>query len=121
MICCSFPFSFFFSLNYLMILVVAVNIYANISTCTYLHIFVFHVQKVSIVAVSPSRYLSWRRSSLEYLFAKESHLATVFGVLVSRDVISKVCAMSKKVPFLEKSNDLLGYDHNNNSIQQYST
>jgi len=53
--------------------------------------------RVSIVAVSPSRYLSWRRSSLEYLFAKESHLATVFGVLVSRDVISKVCAMSKKL------------------------
>jgi len=52
--------------------------------------------RVSIVAVCPSRYLSWQRSSLEYLFAKETHLATVFGVLVSRDVISKVCAMSKK-------------------------
>ena len=57
----------------------------------------FWMTKVSIVAVCPSRYLSWQRSSLEYLFAKETHLATVFGVLVSRDVISKVCAMSKKV------------------------
>lgn len=43
------------------------------------------------------RYISWQRSSLEYLFVKETVLANVFGVLVARDVINKVNAMSRKV------------------------
>ena len=54
-------------------------------------------QKVSIVASIACRYICWQRSSLEYLFVKETILANVFSLLVSRDVIHKVYAMNKKV------------------------
>ena len=53
--------------------------------------------KVSIVAVSSCRCITWQRSSLEYLLVKETHLATVFSLLVARDVTSKIYQMNKKV------------------------
>ncbi|XP_046439237.1 popeye domain-containing protein 3-like [Daphnia pulex] len=53
--------------------------------------------RVSIIATGTSRYISWQRSTLEYLFVKETVLANVFCVLVARDVINKVFAMNKKL------------------------
>ena len=62
--------------------------------------------KVSIIATGTSRYISWQRSTLEYLFVKETVLANVFCILVARDVINKVFAMNKKVCRIFKFNKL---------------
>ena len=66
----------------------------------------FILVKVSIIATGTSRYISWQRSTLEYLFVKETVLANVFCILVARDVINKVFAMNKKVCRIFKFNKL---------------
>lgn len=53
--------------------------------------------KVSIVAATTSRYLFWKRSSLEYLFLKDQHLATVLSTLVARDITTKLYSMNSKI------------------------
>uniref|UniRef100_A0A6A7G6C3 Popeye domain-containing protein 3-like n=2 Tax=Hirondellea gigas TaxID=1518452 RepID=A0A6A7G6C3_9CRUS len=53
--------------------------------------------KVSIVSASTSRYLFWKRSSLETLFIKEHHLATVLSTLVASDITNKLYNMNKKM------------------------
>lgn len=57
--------------------------------------FVFH--QVSIVAASSCRYLYWQRSSLEYLFVKETYLASVVTTLIARDITTKLYAMNNKI------------------------
>ncbi|XP_026472892.1 popeye domain-containing protein 3-like [Ctenocephalides felis] len=53
--------------------------------------------KVSIVAASSCRYLFWQRAALEYLFVKETYLATVLTTLVARDITTKLYAMNNKI------------------------
>jgi hypothetical protein len=53
--------------------------------------------QVSIIAATSCRYLYWQRSSLEYLFVKETYLATVLTTLIARDITTKLYAMNKKV------------------------
>lgn len=53
--------------------------------------------KVSILAVTPCRYLFWQRSNLEYLLIKEPQLATVVSLLIARDITSKLYAMNEKI------------------------
>lgn len=53
--------------------------------------------KVSILAVTPCRYLFWQRSNLEYLLIKETQLATVLSLLIARDITSKLYAMNEKI------------------------
>ncbi|XP_068085263.1 popeye domain-containing 2 [Anabrus simplex] len=53
--------------------------------------------KVSIIAATSCRYLYWQRSSLEYLFVKETYLATVLTTLIARDITTKLYAMNKKI------------------------
>ncbi|XP_021936870.1 popeye domain-containing protein 3-like isoform X3 [Zootermopsis nevadensis] len=53
--------------------------------------------KVSIIAATSCRYLYWQRSSLEYLFVKETYLATVITTLIARDITTKLYAMNKKI------------------------
>uniref|UniRef100_A0A0A9X8B2 Popeye domain-containing protein 3 n=1 Tax=Lygus hesperus TaxID=30085 RepID=A0A0A9X8B2_LYGHE len=53
--------------------------------------------KVSIVAATSCRYLYWQRTSLEYLFAKETYLATVMTTLIARDITTKLYAMNNKI------------------------
>ncbi|XP_077288485.1 popeye domain-containing protein 3-like isoform X2 [Arctopsyche grandis] len=53
--------------------------------------------KVSIVAASSCRYLYWQRTSLEYLFVKETYLATVVTTLIARDITTKLYAMNNKI------------------------
>lgn len=53
--------------------------------------------KVSIIAVVPCRYLYWQRSALEYLFVKETYLATVIGTLVATDITNKLYMMNNKI------------------------
>ncbi|KAK9503264.1 hypothetical protein O3M35_011939 [Rhynocoris fuscipes] len=53
--------------------------------------------KVSIVAATSCRYLYWQRTSLEYLFAKETYLATVMSTLIARDITTKLYAMNNKI------------------------
>lgn len=60
----------------------------------------FHVWQVSIIAATACRYLYWQRSSLEYLFVKETYLATVLTTLIARDITTKLYAMNKKVRIL---------------------
>jgi hypothetical protein len=55
------------------------------------------VPQVSIVAATSCRYLYWQRASLEYLFVKETYLATVLTTLIARDITTKLYAMNKKV------------------------
>lgn len=52
---------------------------------------------MSIVAASSCRYLYWQRSSLEYLFVKETYLATVVATLIARDITTKLYAMNNKI------------------------
>lgn len=54
---------------------------------------------MSIIAATSCRYLYWQRSSLEYLFVKETYLATVITTLIARDITTKLYAMNKKVRF----------------------
>ncbi|XP_014246930.1 popeye domain-containing protein 3-like isoform X2 [Cimex lectularius] len=53
--------------------------------------------KVSIVAATSCRYLYWQRTSLEYLFVKETYLATVMSTLIARDITTKLYAMNNKI------------------------
>ncbi|XP_065225728.1 popeye domain-containing protein 3-like [Planococcus citri] len=53
--------------------------------------------KVSIIAAVPCRYLYWQRSSLEYLFVKETYLATVVATLVATDITNKLYMMNNKI------------------------
>ncbi|KAK5646075.1 hypothetical protein RI129_004539 [Pyrocoelia pectoralis] len=53
--------------------------------------------KVSIVAASSCRYVFWQRSALEYLFVKETYLATVLTTLIARDIATKLYAMNNKI------------------------
>lgn len=59
---------------------------------TFLYLF-----QVSIVAASSCRYLYWQRASLEYLFVKETYLATVVTTLIARDITTKLYAMNNKI------------------------
>ncbi|KAL1131493.1 hypothetical protein AAG570_011110 [Ranatra chinensis] len=53
--------------------------------------------KVTIVAATSCRYLYWQRTSLEYLFVKETYLATVMSTLIARDITTKLYAMNNKI------------------------
>ncbi|XP_075232417.1 popeye domain-containing protein 3-like isoform X1 [Lycorma delicatula] len=53
--------------------------------------------KVSIVAATSCRYVYWQRTALEYLFVKETYLATVMSTLVARDITTKLYAMNNKI------------------------
>ncbi|KAH1013737.1 popeye domain-containing protein 3 [Dendroctonus ponderosae] len=53
--------------------------------------------KVAIVAASTCRYLYWQRSCLEYLFVKETYIATVLTTLIARDITTKLYAMNNKI------------------------
>nr|CAD7412615.1 unnamed protein product [Timema poppensis] len=52
---------------------------------------------VSIIAATACRYLYWQRSALEYLFVKETYIATVLTTLIARDITTKLYAMNKKI------------------------
>lgn len=45
----------------------------------------------------------WERSSLEYLFVKETYLANVLTVLVAKDITTKLYAMNNKVRFFVRN------------------
>ncbi|OQR74088.1 popeye domain-containing protein 3-like [Tropilaelaps mercedesae] len=53
--------------------------------------------KVTIIAVTPCRYILWQRQNLEYLLVKETFLAAVFALLLERDITSKLYAMNEKI------------------------
>ncbi|XP_044007452.1 popeye domain-containing protein 3-like isoform X2 [Aphidius gifuensis] len=53
--------------------------------------------KVSIVAASSCRYLYWQRTTLEYILAKETYLATVLTTLIARDIATKLYTMNNKI------------------------
>ncbi|XP_064089427.1 popeye domain-containing protein 3-like isoform X5 [Macrobrachium nipponense] len=53
--------------------------------------------KVSIIAATPCRYVFWQRSGLEYLFVKESYLATVVSTIIARDITTKLYNMNQKI------------------------
>lgn len=55
------------------------------------------LSQVSIVAASTCRYLYWQRSALEYLFVKETYIATVLTTLIARDITTKLYAMNNKI------------------------
>jgi len=55
------------------------------------------VFKVSLIARSDSRYLSWSRSTLEQVFLGDPHLATVISTLVAKDIVNKVAHMGYNV------------------------
>lgn len=57
--------------------------------------------QVSIIAATSCRYLYWQRSSLEYLFVKETYLATVVTTLIAKDIATKLYAMNNKVTLNE--------------------
>jgi hypothetical protein len=49
------------------------------------------------VAASTCRYLYWQRSALEYLFVKDTYVATVLTTLIARDIATKLYAMNNKI------------------------
>lgn len=53
--------------------------------------------KVTVCAAVPSRCVVWTRASLEYLFVKDPHLATVMATVISRDITHKLLAMNAKL------------------------
>lgn len=53
--------------------------------------------QVAIVAASSCRYLYWQRSCLEYLFVKDTYIATVLTTLIARDITTKLYAMNNKI------------------------
>ncbi|XP_034238338.1 popeye domain-containing protein 3-like [Thrips palmi] len=53
--------------------------------------------KVSIIAATSCRYLFWQRTALEYLFVKETYLATVVSTIVARDITTKLYSMNSKI------------------------
>lgn len=55
---------------------------------------------MSIVAATSCRYLYWQRSSLEYLFAKETYLGTVVTTLIAKDIATKLYAMNNKASLM---------------------
>ncbi|XP_076308340.1 popeye domain-containing protein 3-like isoform X3 [Tachypleus tridentatus] len=59
--------------------------------------------KVSVVAVDPTRYIVWRRQDLDLLFVKETHLSTVFSLLLARDIAYKLYAMNERLVTQEGS------------------
>lgn len=50
-----------------------------------------------MIAATTCRYLFWQRSALEYLFVKETYLATVLPTLVAKDITVKLYSMNNKV------------------------
>ncbi|KAI5699982.1 hypothetical protein M8J75_012245 [Diaphorina citri] len=52
---------------------------------------------VSIIAHTTCRIMYWQRSTLEYLFVKETYLANVMTVLVAKDITTKLYAMNNKI------------------------
>lgn len=50
-----------------------------------------------MIAATTCRYLYWQRSALEYLFVKETYLATVLPTLVAKDITIKLYSMNNKV------------------------
>ncbi|KAE8751454.1 hypothetical protein FOCC_FOCC001701 [Frankliniella occidentalis] len=67
--------------------------------------------KVSIIAATSCRYLFWQRTALEYLFVKETYLATVVSTIVASDITTKLYSMNSKVsvamPYLHGSRERL--------------
>lgn len=59
--------------------------------------FLYLLFQVSIVAASTCRYLYWQRSALEYLFVKDTYVATVLTTLIARDIATKLYAMNNKI------------------------
>jgi len=53
--------------------------------------------EVSVIAATTCRYIFWQRSALEYLFVKETYLATVLATLVAKDITIKLYSMNNKV------------------------
>lgn len=53
--------------------------------------------KVSIIAHTTCRIMYWERSTLEYLFVKETYLANVMTILVAKDITTKLYAMNSKI------------------------
>lgn len=53
--------------------------------------------KVSIIAATSCRYLFWQRTALEYLFVKETYLATVVSTIVASDITTKLYSMNSKI------------------------
>lgn len=53
--------------------------------------------KVTIMAAAPSRYVSWQRDTLDYLFVKETYLAHIMSILIARDITTKLYAMNEKI------------------------
>lgn len=49
------------------------------------------------MAASTCRYLYWQRAALEYLFVKETYIATVLTTLIARDITTKLYAMNNKI------------------------
>lgn len=49
------------------------------------------------MAASTCRYLYWQRSALEYLFVKDTYIATVLTTLIARDITTKLYAMNNKI------------------------
>lgn len=52
---------------------------------------------MTIIAVTPCRYILWQRQNLEYLLVKENFLAAIFALLLERDITSKLYAMNDKI------------------------
>lgn len=53
--------------------------------------------KVSVIAATTCRYIFWQRSALEYLFVKETYLATVLATLIAKDITIKLYSMNNKI------------------------
>ena len=53
--------------------------------------------KVTICAAVPSRCIVWPRAVLEFLLAKDAHLAAVMTTLISRDITHKLLCMNAKL------------------------
>lgn len=54
----------------------------------------FHI---TICAAGPCKYISWERSTLEYMFVKDPTLALIFNALISQDITEKLFAMNAKL------------------------
>lgn len=64
--------------------------------CCCCYYYVFDYVKVSVVAVTPCRYLRWNRQQLEMLFSKEQHLMTVMLHIIGRDITNKLYQFTGK-------------------------
>eukprot|EP00095_Tigriopus_kingsejongensis_P009715 snap_masked-scaffold115_size343722-processed-gene-2.15 protein:Tk09715 transcript:snap_masked-scaffold115_size343722-processed-gene-2.15-mRNA-1 annotation:"hypothetical protein TcasGA2_TC013794" len=54
----------------------------------------FHI---TICAAGPSKYISWDRSTLEYMFVKDPSLSLIFNALISQDITEKLFAMNNRL------------------------